>query len=506
MTRRLRVAVAVLSALALALALWGLGAGGRGLVVTQARVGGTPVSVYSRPGALPAPAVVIAHGFAGSGRLMGAFATTLAQAGYVAVIYDALGHGRNPRPLAGDVTSETGATAALLAELGRVAAFARALPEANGRLALVGHSMASDIVVRQAIADPGVRATVAVSLFSPAVTAQAPANLLVVTGAWEAGLADEALRVAGLGTGAPAAPFATIGDPSTGPARRAVLAPGVEHVGVLFSRTALAETRAWLDASFGRRPASGRIDVRGPWVALWLVCALGLGWALAPLLPRLAPEAPPARRRWRETAPLALLPAVATPPLAWMLPAGLIPVAAPVADYLALHFLIYGLLTAGLLGLAGGWRGWRAPPLSRLAAASAAYLGFALVVVFLPADRYLTSFLPPVHRLPLLAVLALCLAPYALADEALARRVLPRGGYFVTKVCFLGSLALAIGLDPPRLFFLAILLPVMLAVFTIFGLFSRWSFGATGIVLPAALGNAVLFAWALGVTFPLLGG
>jgi dienelactone hydrolase len=291
---RLRLAVGIAAALLLGLALLRLGGETDGLAVEEARIGATPATVYTRAGAdAPAPAVVIAHGFSGSRQLMAPFATTLARAGYVTVAYDALGHGRNQVPLTGDVTREDGATAALLDEMAEVAAFARAHPASDGRLAVLGHSMASDIVVRHAIADPATGAVVAVSLFSPAVTADAPENLLVVTGALEAGLTDEALRVAGLPLGIVAEPFTTYGAPGQGPARRAVLSPGVEHIGVLYSPTSLREARDWLDASFGRAPAGteidAAIDTRGPWILALVAGFLALAWAAAPLLPQVAP-------------------------------------------------------------------------------------------------------------------------------------------------------------------------------------------------------------------------
>jgi len=50
-----------------------------------------------------------------------------------------------------------------------------------------------------------------------------------------------------------------------------------------------------------------------------------------------------------------------------------------------------------------------------------------------------------------------------------------------------------------------LILPVLLLFFILFGLFSRWSYNATGSPLPAALAHALLFAWAIGVTFPILG-
>jgi hypothetical protein len=87
-----------------------------------------------------------------------------------------------------------------------------------------------------------------------------------------------------------------------------------------------------------------------------------------------------------------------------------------------------------------------------------------------------------------MAVLVAGLLPYFLADEVLTRDPgAPRGAYALSKLAFLGSLALALALDFERLFFLVIILPVVLGFFVLFGLLSRWIMRATGSPLPAAL-------------------
>jgi hypothetical protein len=135
-----------------------------------------------------------------------------------------------------------------------------------------------------------------------------------------------------------------------------------------------------------------------------------------------------------------------------------------------------------------------------------AVAAFAVLAIYLPIDRFVTAFLPPPHRLGLMAVLVAGLLPYFLADEVLTRDPgAPRGAYALSKLAFLASLALALALDFERLFFLVIILPVVLGFFVLFGLLSRWIMGATGSPLPAALANAVLFGWAISVTFPVLG-
>jgi dienelactone hydrolase len=98
-------------------------------------VGSTPVSVY---GTGPGPAVVIAHGFAGSRQLMEGYALTLARAGYYAVSFDFEGHGRNPTPMSGDVTQIAGTTRMLMDETRRVIDFAHELPGTGGPHSTIG--------------------------------------------------------------------------------------------------------------------------------------------------------------------------------------------------------------------------------------------------------------------------------------------------------------------------------------------------------------------------------
>ena len=215
---------------------------------------------------------------------MEAYALTLARVGYVAVALDFEGHGQNPTPMSGDVTRVDGTTKLLMAEIGRVTDFALALPGVDSRIGFLGHSMASDIVVRQALADPRVAATVAISMFSQAVTPSEPHNLLIITGQWEAKLREDALRNVRLAD-ASATEGVTIGDFSANTGRRAVVAPRVEHVGVLYSETALQETRDWLDAVFDRE-SRGHVSATGGAIVLLLSGIVMLAWPLSRLWPR----------------------------------------------------------------------------------------------------------------------------------------------------------------------------------------------------------------------------
>jgi hypothetical protein len=73
-----------------------------------------------------------------------------------------------------------------------------------------------------------------------------------------------------------------------------------------------------------------------------------------------------------------------------------------------------------------------------------------------------------------------------------------------SKACFIASLLGAVALNPERLFFLIIIVPVIFLFFIVYGLVSRWTFARTGDPRVAALGNAASLAWAIAVTFPIV--
>ncbi|MHA7816020.1 MAG: alpha/beta fold hydrolase [Pseudohaliea sp.] len=491
--RRHPVAWLLLAAgLALA-ALWHLEQAREGVETRPFRAGDTPGTLYlarDREGA--APLVVVAHGFAGSRQLMQALSFHLARAGYTVVAYDSEGHGRNPLPMSGDVTAIDGTTRLLVAELRRVVDAGLALAESDGGVALLGHSMASDIVVRSALADARVDAVIAVSMFSEAMTATAPARLLMVSGAWEGRLRAVALDAVRQ-VDPDAEENETVGTGAV--RRRAAVAPGREHLGVLYSATTLEETTRWLHDTFGR-DGDPALRPTGAWI-LVLLAAIVLAfrpvtrWLPAPLPP--PAEATPRRFLLAVAAPALLVPLVAVAAYRPFLPV-------LVADYLALHLALYGVLQLAVLGrspLAGSRASGRAVALLLLWGVG--FFGLAL-------DRYAASFLPSGERWAVIAALAPGAVLFLVADAVATdaghgrawRRVLARFGLLL-------SLALAALLDRERLGFVLLVLPVVLLFFCIHGLMGRWVAQRAG-PLGAGVGLGLALAWALGVSFPLFAG
>jgi pimeloyl-ACP methyl ester carboxylesterase len=494
--------VALLALAAVALGLARLRAPLDGLAVAPLAVGEIPATVWRPASGGAAPVVVIAHGFAGSQQMMQPFATSLAQAGFTAVTFDFPGHGRNPAPLAGGLSDDTAAAGVLLEALGRVVAAAR--PLGDGRVALLGHSMAADIVIRWAFARPEVAATVALSGFGPEVTAGQPRNLLVAVGAGEpAFLQDAARRIVALASPGPPQPETTYGDFAAGTARRLAVVRGVEHIGILYARQSLMEARAWLNAAFGRT-GEGLLDARGGAIGLLLGGLLALAWPLSHLLPRAAAAPAGGGLPWRRFWPIAVLPAIATPLLLRLLPTSFLPIL--LGDYLTVHCAVYGGLTAAGLW----WARRREAPAARAAPlavilAALAVAAYAILGLGLALDRFVLSFLPAPHRAWLIPALLLGTLPWFLADEWATRGPgAARLAYPATKALFLLSLLGAVALDARRLFFLVIIVPVMLVFLVVFGLFGRWAWRATGSPVPAALANALALAWAMAATFPIV--
>ncbi|MEM6937721.1 MAG: hypothetical protein AAF552_14775, partial [Pseudomonadota bacterium] len=125
--------------------------------------------------------------------------------------------------------------------------------------------------------------------------------------------------------------------------------------------------------------------------------------------------------------------------------------------------------------------------------------GFAL-------DRYAASFFPTAERLPLIGVLTLGTVPFMVSDSAITQagraNIWRRVG---ARVPFFASLVAAAALDPERLTFVLIVLPVIVLFFVVQGLMGRWVGQRSG-AAAAGLGLGLCLAWALGVSFPLFAG
>ncbi len=466
----------------IAASLWVLERARGPISETRFTIGETPVTGYALPGA-DGPAVVIAHGFAGSRQMMQGYAQPLARAGYRVFVFDFLGHGRHPTPMSGDVTAIDGTTRLLMDQTAEVI---DAVDAGGSPVALLGHSMATDVLVRVAAQRTDIGPLVLISAFSLEIDATAPQTLLMITGAWEPGLrafARDSVRMLD--------ETATEGDTITqGPlTRRAEIAPYAEHVSVLHSRAGRAAALDWLDKAYDRTS-----DQPSPPTGWAILCLLGgLVLLFGPVAQRLPPE-PTARTNLPlpRLAAAALLPAIAAPALAVPLNPNVLPVL--VADYLALHMAIFGAIQLLLLRIWCIGFGPLSLPALGLLLIWCALFGFAL-------DRYAANFWPTPGRLWIIAAMSLGALPYMLADARLTQGAsLPQR--IALRGAFLASLGGAVALDFDGLFFLLMIAPVVLLFYLVFGTMGRMA-ARRGGPLASGLALGLVLAWALGVSFPL---
>jgi dienelactone hydrolase len=493
-----------------AVAVWQIWAAGSGLEFTNLGTSHPPVVVIAPQGADAAgrPLVLVGHGFTGSGALMRGYGLTLAHAGYVAVLPDYAGHGRNPNSLPG----MRGDALLSDAEAAVAAAVTQGLGDGQ-RVAVLGHSMGSGVALQYGLAHPETAATIAISPVGAEVTPELPRNLLLLAGAWEGRFvrsAEHLLEMAG-GAG---------GNPAAGTARAMHVVPGVEHVSILFSPAAQAQARDWLDAVWGTQPAARTYtDRRMAWYGLGVLGTLLLAGALAPaertiwresdyLLGRVPESQRPRRSLRRRLAALAGGALGATVGLWLAGRAGL-----DLTALLGLQVGGYVLVWFGVAGVSGLlllWprraTGWPLPTGRELAGGLLVFAALWLGVGLLGQWVWLPWLLIP-RRLVLWPLGAVLLLPWLLAvGESYAgpgglRRLPARAAsWLIHSLLLVGAMFLALSLTP-QLGFMVIILPlfpIVLALHTLAGLRykGRWAF---------ALSGALFVSWLLLAVFPLQG-
>lgn len=215
---------------------------------------------------------------------------------------------------------------------------------------------------------------------------------------------------------------------------------------------------------------------------------------------------------WRRFLLATLLPAALVPVLATTLPTAFLPVL--VADYLAVHLALYGLVQWLLLRTCPATprvidltpsrlRDHRCSTPIAVAIAVALLVIWGIGVFGLAMDRYAANFMPIAARWPIIAVLCAGTVPFMLADALVSGAGQGRWWRRVcSRLAFMLSLGLAALLEPADLGFLLILLPVLILFFLVHGTMGRWIARQSGPV-AAVIGLGLILAWAIGVTFPL---
>jgi hypothetical protein len=434
-----------------------------GLVRERGVLAGLPTTVLRPPGDGPFPAVVVAHGFSASGRLMDGIAITFARDGWLAAVPDLAGHGANHDRLTGaDLPGEVTALVDVL----------RARTDVSS-VALLGHSMGAGATTLAAVDDPSLP-VVAVSLPSADELSDGLSALFLVGSLEPSRFAATARAAESLGY-----PVVTIA--------------GAEHITILFRTTTLTESIRWLDDVVGRQALPVAADTRMIGVgAVYLGSAL-VFWPLSGLLVRRRVDGvrgPGSRLPGWVAVPvgggvaglvLALVPSLGD----------LLPVA--VGGYLAVFLALAGLVALALA------RRWERP--SAATAGPGLLLGAAAAVAIgVPAQVAWAEVSLSGGRA--LAGIALALAATLFGWGEL----LLRGGYVSMVVGRLALAALvallaAAGAAPG---FLTLLVPLLVLLLPWFGAYGVRVRDLSGSPLAGALAQAPPVALLVAITTPLV--
>lgn len=480
MTRQ-RLFVVLMALLLILLSWWGVAAARTGLVVRNIERDRIPMVYVAPQQAEKMPAVLVAHGFAGSKQLMLGYAHVLAHAGYAVMLWDEGGHGANTTPLE---------RFGLLHDLEVAYTTVLEQPEVDpNRLALLGHSMGSGAVMSAAISNPKFAATVAISPTGASVNLQVPRNLQLQVGSWEVRFIANAQRLLKQAGGENE-------NLAQGKGRSLLTIPNAEHITILFRDASHMAARKWLDATFGIQNTSSYIDRRMAWYGLHLLAWLLLIGAVAPTF-KLASLGKTKLHKLRSWLGLLLAPLVASGVLTLISNGSEIQSLGGVlvGGAVGIWFCIAGTVWLVALGI---------PPCT----VRSLGLGIALFILLWVAFGamaqvvWLQWWLIPA-RLKLWLVLSLLCFPWFLASGQavqgvgiasrllwwLGQSVALVGGFFLT-LQFLPQLSF--------IFLLLPLFPLFMAMFSYIAAMLKevWSY---------AVGCALFFGWVITAAFPMSG-
>ena len=215
-------------------AFWKLDFAERNLTSVREFVKKTPVTLTFKDNIKTKGIVFLAHGFAGSTSFMRPIAVALAEAGYLTVRFDFLGHGRHPLPYSGDITTIEGATQKFVNQTNEIISH-YLLKLSPSFSMIIGHSMASDIIIRSASLNPSLNSAVAISAYTDALKAKEPKNVLILNGQWEPQLRSKSLEILqNIGVDNPKE-GRSYGALSDNTIRKVDFIENADHVGVLYS-------------------------------------------------------------------------------------------------------------------------------------------------------------------------------------------------------------------------------------------------------------------------------
>ncbi|OUW02911.1 MAG: hypothetical protein CBD16_03745 [Betaproteobacteria bacterium TMED156] len=189
--------------------------------------------------------IILAHGFAGSTSFMRSIAVSLANAGHTTIRFDFLGHGKHKSPFLGNVRDPNGPSERFIKQLNLIIDTFKKKYQYS-KVILIGHSMASDIIIRSANVREDIRSVIAISTYTDVKLKKTFPNLLILNGEWERKLIKKTIEIFNDDGINNVNKNVTYGSLKNGTARRMQIINDADHVGILYSTDTQIVIADWL--------------------------------------------------------------------------------------------------------------------------------------------------------------------------------------------------------------------------------------------------------------------
>ena len=454
----------------------------------------TPVIMFTPDKIRSDILVFVAHGFAGSATLMQSIALSVAKTGHRTFTFDFLGHGRHSLPYSGDIMTEKGATRLFVRQTNEVVNY-YLKKEKISKAVIIGHSMASDLILRTARLNSNIIGTIGISTYSDMIGRNKPRNVLIVNGMWEPSLRNKAIEIINsIGVENPQEDT-LYGSFHDGSARMITSISSTDHVGILYSNKTQQVINNWINQIIGEKLELVTGDI-GIWILLLLSSLFCLFLVFVQNLPN--------KQRKKNDISFNgcvlgnLIAATCTPVILSVYSIDLLTFTSH--NYLLNHFFLYAIL--GLLFTKGS--------ISSLPFGEFNLSIFTGLVVFFTlifgglVDAYVSTFYLSDTRVAIFFLLLMGSIPIVLYIQLFYQSYNAAvWKASMSKLFLILSLVFAMLLNFDELFLLGYAILLLCAFWIVFAFLAHLLLRKVGSYLSIALANGVALAWTLSTALPL---
>ena len=464
-----------------------------GLSTFKETIDGSPI-IITEPAGNSKEIIFIAHGFAGSTSFMRPIAVALAKAGYKTIRYDFQGHGRHFEPYSGDITTTQGATQLFLDQTNKIINHYLDKNKSSKGV-IIGHSMASDIILRAALTNNKIISSIGISNYTDVIEESRPKNVLMLNGQWESHLRKKGLSIlTHIGVNNPQE-NTLYGKIDAGTARKVASVNNADHVGILYSRQTQKELIQWVDSVF-KKKSSIATNAIGIWTTI-LLLSLFFSFCLSTHFLHYI-EFKKIKITFKSFLFANVLAGIAVPIFLNFYFLSLTPF--PAHNYLINHLVLFSVILSLIFPqdtLKFALKNFN------LAICVPLFIFYALIFGSV-LDNYVSSFYPTGSRVPLFFLLVLGCVPMTIIIQLLHGT--DKHAWIkatLTKFFLIFSLMLSIALNFKDLFLIAYAVLLLTGFFLVFGFLSNYFSRRLNNPFSVGLANGVVLAWTFSTALPI---